>query len=135
MREELVRVEREVRRRDDRDRVGSDERRVLGERRRVGGRLRAAMDGDLEPRSGGLHEELGDAPPLVEIEEHALARRAEREDAVEAVGGQEVDVRRDRLLVDRRPTARERGEGGGDRSMQHPAKSMLFRGGEPPSRA
>src|SRR3989442_12022019 len=41
-----------------------------------------------------VDEQLGDAAALVEVEEDALAGRAEREHPVDAVPGEEVDVRR-----------------------------------------
>ena len=133
--EELVRIEREVRRCDHGDRVRADERRMLGEHRGVVGGLRAAMRGDLETCARCFHEELEDLAPLVEVEEDAFACGAEHEDAVDPVRGQEVDVRSDRGLVDGASSARERGQGGGDRSVQHREKSMLSRGGQPPDRA
>ena len=49
---QLLGVEREVRRRDHGDRVGADLGGVLGELDGVGGRLRAAVHGDLEPSGG-----------------------------------------------------------------------------------
>ena len=96
VREQLVGVEREVRRRDHRDGVRPGLRRVLGEEDGVAGGLRAAVDGDLELSAAG-EEELGHALALVDVEEHALARRPEREQAVDSV-----------LSRGRRRTARRR---------------------------
>ena len=74
---------------------------MLGERDGVGGRLRAAVDRDVHAPCGGLDEELGRAAALVDGEQDALARRAEREQPVEAGAGEEVDERRERRLVER----------------------------------
>src|SRR3954466_6888119 len=98
MNEQLLRVEREVRRCDHGDGVGSELGRLRGERRSVRSRLRAAVDGDLQATGGPLDVELGDATALVEIEEHTLAGRAEREEPVHAMAGEEVDVRREGIL-------------------------------------
>ena len=76
VREKLVRVEGEVRRRDHRHRVGTVRCRVLGELDGVGCVLRAAMNGDLQ-RAAAREEELGDALALRDVEEHALPRRPE----------------------------------------------------------
>ena len=77
-------VELEVRRADDDDGVGADLRRVRSERDRVGRRLRAAVDGDLEALVRRLEEEIGDAAALLDAQEDPLAGSPEREDAVEA---------------------------------------------------
>ena len=82
--EQLLGVEGEIRRRDHRDGVCTGLGRVLGEQDGVGGGLRAAMHGDLE-RSAGREEELGHALALLEVEEHALPGRPEREQAVDPV--------------------------------------------------
>jgi hypothetical protein len=68
------------------------------------------VDGDLQPPPGGVVEALGDPLALGDREQDPLARRPEREQAADARGGEEVDVRLDRLLVDRRPAVAERRE-------------------------
>ncbi len=117
-------VELEVRRRDHRDRVGAGRGRVLGERDRVGGRLRAAVDGDLEPVPRGLDVELGDAPALGEREQDPLAVRPQREQPVEPAGGEEVDDRPDPVLVDCGAAVAERRDRGGESSRQHARDSI-----------
>ena len=52
--------------------------------------------------------------PLVDRQEHALAGRAAREDAIGAVRLQEGDVRGDRSLVERGAAVAERRDGGDD---------------------
>ena len=119
MREELVLVEREVRRRDDGDRVCTECCRVLGERDGVGSRLRATVHRDLQAPCGRFVEAFRHAAALVDGEQHALAGRPESEDPVEPVSGEEVDVSGEGGLVDRHAVARERRERGRDRSPQH----------------
>ncbi len=118
MDDQLLGVEGEVRRRDHGHRVGAGLGRVLGELDGVGGRLRAAVDGDLEPPGGRREEELGGALPLGDVEEDALARRAEGEDPVDSVTGEKVEVRPECVRVEVAASG-ERREGGGDRSSQH----------------
>ena len=95
-----LRVELEVRRPDHRDRVGARLRGVRRERHRVGGRLGAAVRGDESPPRDALEPELEPALPLVDREQHRLAVRPEREDAVEAGADEEVGVRAERVLVE-----------------------------------
>ncbi len=121
MREQLLRVEREVRRCDHRHRVRARFRGMGGQLDRVRGRLRAAVHRDLQPTRRGRDVELRHALALIEPEEHALAGRAEREQPVEAVAGEEVDVRREGVLVEDRAARRERRHGGGDGTSQHAA--------------
>jgi hypothetical protein len=70
------------------------------------------VDRHGEAACGGLEEPLGDALALVGREQDPLARRPEREEAVEARAGEEVDVRPDRILVDARAALRERRQRG-----------------------
>ena len=120
-------VQLEVRRPDHGDRVRPGLGRVRRERHRVGRRLRAAMDGDLEPAGGGTQEELERAPPLVGREEDPLAGRAEREDPVQPAVGEEAEVRGERGLVE--AAVAQRRHGGGERSAQHGATLAACRGG------
>ena len=113
MREDAVVVERKVWRRDDGDGVGARLRRMRGERDRVGGRLRAGVDRDLELSARRLDEELRNALPLRDREEEAFPGRSEREQPVEPARGEEVDVGRASDVV-----ARGR-ECGGERSAKH----------------
>ncbi len=118
MGDELVRVEGEVRRRDHGDRVRAGLGCMFGERDGVCGGLCAAMDGDLE-LAAARDEELGHPFALVDVEEHALAGRPEREQAVDAVRREEGDVRLEGALVELRAGAEERRQRGGDGSAQH----------------
>ena len=93
-------VERKVRRADDHDRIRADLGRVRGESDRLGGRLRAALDGHLQPVVGRLQEEIGGETPLALLEEDSLSRSAEREDAVEPGFDEEVDERPERIVVE-----------------------------------
>ena len=77
--------------------------RVLGELDRGERRLRTAVDDHVER---AVDEELGDAHPLLGVEQDALAGGAEREDAVEAAAPEEVEVRRERVLVELVPASR-----------------------------
>ena len=61
--------------------------------------------------SGPSEEELGDAHPLVGVQQDPLAGRAEREDAVEPAAVEEVEVGREDSLVEREPTVAERCQG------------------------
>ena len=116
-------VELEVRRADHRDRVRAGLGRVGGEHDGVGRRLRAAVHRDLESSRRGSHVELERAPALLDREEDPLARRPEREDAVEPARGQEADVRTERLLV--QAPVPQRGDGGCQRSAKHGSDSKL----------
>jgi hypothetical protein len=68
------------------------------------------VHGDLQPPAGGVVEALGDPLALRDREQDPLARRAQGEQAADARAGEEVDVRLDRVLVDRRPAVAERRE-------------------------
>ena len=93
-------VEPEVRRPDDDDRVGADLGGVRRERDGLRSRLRAALDGHLQPAVGGLQEEVGDATPLASSRQDPLPGRPERQDPVEPGGDEEVDERLERVLVE-----------------------------------
>ena len=93
--------------------------RMLGERDGVGGRLGSAVDGDVQAPGGRLHEELGRAAALGDREQDALARRAEREQPVEAGARQEVDERRERRLVERATAVPKRRRRSGERALDH----------------
>src|SRR5205085_2293248 len=97
---------------------------VLGELCRVRSALGAAVHRDLQlaPR---LEEELSDALPVLHVEEHSLPRRPEGEDPVDAVRGEECDIRLERLGIDRRAARRERRDGCCETSAKHEADSML----------
>jgi len=74
MGEQLIRVERKVRRPDHSDSVCPRLGGMLGELNGVCGVLRPAVDSDLELSAAGK-EQLGRALALVDVEEHALPRR------------------------------------------------------------
>ncbi len=84
MPQQLPLVEGEIRRRDHRHGIGTRGGCVLCELRRVGGALGPAVHGDLQV-AFRLEKELRDALPVLDVEEHALSRRPEREDPVDAV--------------------------------------------------
>jgi hypothetical protein len=121
MLEERVRVELEVRRPDDGDRIGPGRGGVRDERDRVRGRLRAAVHRDLKPFLRGSDEELGRPLALVDREENAFARGAEREDAVEAALDEEVEIRAECVLVERRARLAKGRECGCQRARDHRA--------------
>jgi hypothetical protein len=81
---------------------------MRGEFDGVGGRLGAAVDGDLQPPAGCVVEALDDPLAFGDREEDPLARRPEREQAADARAGEEIDVRLDGLLVDGRTVVAER---------------------------
>jgi len=112
-------VEREVRGPDDDDRVGSDLGRVRGEANCLRRRLRAALNGYLEPVIGRLQKEVGDAAPLFLRQEDSLAGRPEREHAVESGRDEEVDERTERILVELAARALQRCDGCDKSSPQH----------------
>ncbi len=70
---------------------------VFDERDRVAGRLRAAVDGDVEAPGARGEEEVGDPLALVQREEDALAGRSHGEDPVEPARGEEVGQRLERV--------------------------------------
>ena len=112
-------VQREVRRRDHGDSRHAERGRVLGELDRVGRRLRAAVDRDVDPPVRGGRERRRDPLPLLDGEEHALARRAEHEHAVDSAGHEEVDVPGHRLLVDGGAAVAQRRERGSEGAVDH----------------
>ena len=72
---------------------------MLGERDGVARRLRTRMDGDLQLAARRVDEELGSAAPLVGQQQDPLAGRPEGEDPVEPPRREELDVRREPVLV------------------------------------
>jgi hypothetical protein len=92
---------------------------VQCERDGVRGRLRAALDRDVEAIVRGLEEEVGDASPLLDGEQNPLARGPEREDPVEPCVDVEVDERAERVLVDGVAVLAQRRHGGGQRTLEH----------------
>jgi hypothetical protein len=77
------------------------------------------VDRDLQTAGDGLEEELGRALPFPDREQDPLAVRAEREQAVQPPGGEEVGDRTEAVLVERRAALRERRDRGGKSSLQH----------------
>ena len=112
-------VEGEVRRPDDDGGVRPDLRRVHGERDRVGRRLGAALDGDLQAPVRRLEEEIGDAAALTDREEDPLTGGAEREDPVEPRLDEEVDERAEGVVVDLVSDGSERRDGRGQGPSKH----------------
>ena len=112
-------VELEVRRADDHHRVRAHLCGVSGERHRVRGRLRAAVDGDPKPPVRRLQEEVGDAPPLLDAEQDPLACRAQREQSVETGRDVEVAERPERVVVERAAVLPEGRDRRGERTSQH----------------
>src|SRR5205807_10581273 len=88
-----------------------------GERGRVGGALGAAVHDQLA--GPGFAEPLGDGLALLDPEQDALARRAEREDAVDAASDEEPRQRLDRALVHARAAVAERRHGSGEEECVH----------------
>jgi hypothetical protein len=82
---------------------------VLREQRGVARRLRAAVNGDLEPPARRLDERRADLLPLLRREEHALARRPEDERPIELVAREEVHIRRHGGGVERAVPERRHG--------------------------
>src|SRR5439155_25707117 len=83
----------------------------------VGGRRRAAVDGDLKPPGAGFEKQLYRAPALGDGQEDPLAGRAERENPVDASLHKEADVGRERLLVERCAAVAERRQRGGESTV------------------
>jgi hypothetical protein len=79
------------------------------------------VDGHLEAVFGSVQEELRGPPSLVEPQEDSFARCPEGEDPVEPPGDEVLDVRRERVLVERLSALAERRDRGGERSFQHAA--------------
>ncbi len=112
-------VEDEVRRPDDRHRVRAHLRRVRGERHRLGRRLRAAVNRDLEASVRRLEEEVGDAPTFLDTEEDPLPGRSEREDPVQARVDVEVDERPEGVVVERASVLPQGCDRRRERSVEH----------------
>jgi methylglutaconyl-CoA hydratase len=119
MLQQRVAVEPEIRRADDRDGVGPGSGGVLGEGDRVGGRLRTAVHGHLEPSASRREAELGHPSALVDGEEEALAGRAHGEHPVQAALGEKREVRLERLLVEGRTAVAKGRERGCERTVDH----------------
>ena len=105
---ERSRVEQEVRRRDHGHRRSTRLGRVRRERCRLGGRLGAAVRGDIEPSGGSGQEQLERALALVSAQQDPFAGRSEREDPVDSAVREERDVRLERVLVELGPAAAKR---------------------------
>ena len=97
--EQLVLGEREVGRRDDRDTVCPGRGGVLRERTRLRCRLRPAMD-DHPQRPAGRDRQLRGTAPLVLRQQDALARRAQRQHALERARAVELEQGPEGLLVE-----------------------------------
>ena len=69
--------------------------------------------------SGALDEQLGDALPLLDLEEDPLPRRPEREQTVQPAGRQELDQGAESVLVEGRAAVLQRRCGGGERPVSH----------------
>src|SRR5262249_11605542 len=115
MRQQRVVVEREVRRGDHRPPRPAARRPGLGARRGLRRRLRAPGDGH---RQRPFEEELRRPPPLRRGEQDPLARRPEREHAVQPGCGQEVEVGPEGLLVQSGALFAEWRDGCRERSAQ-----------------
>ena len=119
MADERLLVELVVRRPDDRDRVRADLFRMCGERDRLGRRLRAAMNCDVEPVPGRVHEQRGRTLALVGREQDALAGRAQRQDPVQPARAEVLDVRSERALVESLALVPKRRDRSGESPFQH----------------
>ncbi len=93
-------VELEVRRADHRNGIGAGGGGVLGERDRVGGRLRAAVRGDEQASGCGSDDRLEATTALVDREQHGLAVGSEGEHPVEPAPGEEVHVRAEGVEIE-----------------------------------
>ena len=125
---ELGGVEGEVRRADDRDGRGAGLRGVLGQRDRLGGRLRARVHGDLEPVGDGVGatpRRARDARPW--RAGGPLPRRPRDEDAVAPAGRDERAETVDRALVEARPSVAQRRHDRGHRSVQRHVREHIHR--------
>jgi methylglutaconyl-CoA hydratase len=118
VREQRLVVVGKVRRPDHGYRRGADLGRMLRQQDCVGGRLRAAVDGDVEGRPG-RDEALGGAFPLLDGEQNALAGRSERQYAVEPACLEKPAERRDCLLVEPGAAVTKRRDRGGERASEH----------------
>ena len=123
--EQLVLVEREVRRPDHGDGVRGDVGGVRCELHRVPCRLRTCVHGDGEPAARRLHEELRSTEPLLDRKEHSFTRCSEREQPIEPRRGEEVHVGRERVLVERFARIPKRRDRGCDCASKHGDNSML----------
>ncbi len=129
VRQQFLGIQREVRRRDHRDRVGAVLQRVGGERHRVTRRLRAGVDRHLEPVGTLRHEALGEPPALVRRQQDALAGGAGHQHAVDTACGPEREQRFDRVQVQRPSALAQRRDGGRDRPVQLHERSLTARDG------
>ena len=100
---------------------------VRGERHRVLRRLRAGVHRDGEPLGRGGDERAVDLHAFLDPEEHALARRAADERAVEAPLGEEPRERTDRLEVEPDPALTERRHRRRQRTSQRPRHARDLR--------
>jgi hypothetical protein len=117
--DQRVLVEGVIGRPDHGDGVGSGFGCVFREAHRVGSRLRAAVHRDLQPAMRGLEKQPRDAAPLLNREQDPLAGRPQRQDPVEPTGGQEVGVRRERVLVDGVAPVAKRRQRGRENASEH----------------
>jgi hypothetical protein len=116
---ERLLVEGEVRRADHRNRVGARLYRVPRQVDRGRRRLGAAVNGHLEPLRRHREEELRGALAFLYGEQDPLSGRPQRQDPVEAACDEEVDVGRERVLVQRRTVSSERRDRRGQAASQH----------------
>src|SRR5215210_7111511 len=79
------------------------------------------MNGHVDPRWGGGEKKLRRALALLDGEQNPLPGRSEREDPIEVAGGEELDVRAERLLVECGSTIAERCDGRRKTSFKHDA--------------
>jgi methylglutaconyl-CoA hydratase len=86
---------------------------------RVPGGLGAAVHCDQDPPVGGLDEELRGAHPLLDRQQEALPRRAERKQAVDSPRDEEVDVGGERGLVERLARIPQRRQRRGQCAFEH----------------
>src|SRR4029079_17512075 len=110
MSEQLRLVEREVRRGHDRTAGNAQLRRVRGKLDGVPGRLRTAVHRDEQASVRRPDEQLSRAHALLDETQEPTAGRAEGEPAVDAAGGEEIDVRPKGLFVERFPRRAKRGQ-------------------------
>ena len=71
--------------------------------------------------SGPPTEAVERGLPLGEGEQDSLAGRAEQQDAVDAAGAEEREVRRERVEIERRAVVAQRRQCGGNRLRAHAA--------------
>ncbi len=98
---------------------------MLGERNRLGGGLRAAVDGNVEPPAAGLQVELCGPAALVGGEKDPFTRRPQSEDPVQAARGEEVGDGAEPVLVQARAALAERGHRRCQGAVDHTANLKL----------